>query len=433
MIYMERNIYTVPRIEEKKYRTFGRLYGKDYYKNATEIMIPELSTLFLGAPGCGKSTQIKKIIKQLSKNPDSINIIFDIKQEYLPVLYEPGDYILTMHNIEGYPDEAQVQWSFLKEAYLDTEPEDVLHEIAGTIFENAIKESQSPAFPEAAKQLFNAQVISIYRKCIEQNILISNRELIEIICNNTEADIKKLVEQFPDLSHSMKLLSEKKNVTAFGIQMELEEVMNKVFMQSSKSNFFSYDSNFSIREFIHEGRGKKLFIMLGFHQRKITEEIVRLLIDIAMKESISGVDLRDEDQTRYNFFLDEYAFLPELNYLDVAKNLARSKGVRIYAGIQNISQLKAMHREEEQKAMDDIAGFSNLVLFNSNDPETVKFVKERAGEEYRTSMYVDALCNVHTDSRLEPLLSDRDIYDLRTGEAFIIPNEGRPFWFKFDK
>lgn len=56
MIYTKRNIYDVPKTASCG--VFVKLTGVDYYGNSVELFLPDLSTVFVGAPGVGKTTQI---------------------------------------------------------------------------------------------------------------------------------------------------------------------------------------------------------------------------------------------------------------------------------------------------------------------------------------------------------------------------------------
>lgn len=149
-----------------------------------------------------------------------------------------------------------------------------------------------------------------------------------------------------------------------------------------ESNFCTSDSRFSIRDFVCNGHGHKLFIEYSFNERESSASIIRLLLDLAMKEALSRPCVKKGDMTRTNFIFDEYAFLSSgLQYLDALKEIGRSKGCRLYGGFQNYNQLMKMHDGRADLAAEELAGFSNVVAFNLHDKETIENLVGRAGSE----------------------------------------------------
>lgn len=81
MIIRSKDIYAVP--ETIPETVAVRMKGEDHYGIARELLLSDLSTLFIGSPGMGKSTAIKKCIADLAKNKRGAIVIFDLKGEYL--------------------------------------------------------------------------------------------------------------------------------------------------------------------------------------------------------------------------------------------------------------------------------------------------------------------------------------------------------------
>lgn len=115
----------------------------------------------------------------------------------------------------------------------------------------------------------------------------------------------------------------------------------------------------------------------------------------------------------------------------MAKDVGRSKGVRIYAGFQNFSQLKKLYNGRVESAMNDIAGYGDIVVFKPHDQATRELVESRAGTELAEVTTIDLLCSVHTECREMPVVPPEVLNVLGCGEAVILPNVGRPFWFRF--
>ena len=426
MIYTSKNIYEIPHTNPDIIPVC--FTGKDYYENIARFYLPDLSTLLIGAAGFGKSTQMLNTIEGVT-TPDSVTIILDIKGEYVEKCFRPGDAVMSMYDLPGIPKQSQVRWSLMKEAAIDPRPENVFAELAQMIFKKQIENSPNRAFPEAAMLVFYGQLIHIYRSC--NGKLPFNNQLIEKVLSVSDEQIHNSVSKYKDLFPVKDLIAKKENITSYGVRMEMKTVLLATF--TSGSNFCCSDSRFSIREFVRQGKGRRLFIEYDFNHRESSGAIIRLLLDLAMKESLSGPCIAPEDRTRYNFFLDEYAYLPSgLSYLDAIKEVGRSKGCRIYGGFQTINQLSRLYNGRADLSAEDFATFSNIIVFR-NDAETMRAVTDRCGYEYAETVSIDALCNVHTETKYVPIVNDEKMVGLKRGEAIVILNTGRPFWFKFDK
>ena len=429
MIIRSKDIYAVP--ETIPETVAVRMKGVDYYGIDKELLLSDLSTLFIGSPGMGKSTAIKKCITELSKNKRSATVIFDLKGEYLESCFDAStDVVLGMYDIPNIPKANQVRWSLLKEAILDSHPDQALKELAQMVFADAIDHSDNKAFPTAAMLVFYSQMLHIFRTC--KGKIPFTSQLIEKILSVSDAEIEQSVKKHTDLFGVQDLISRNTNITSFGIKMEMRTVLMEILVNGS--NFCTTDSRFSIRDFVRNGYGHKLFIEYSFNERLSSASIIRLLLDIAMKEALSRPCITLDDPTRINFIFDEYAFLSSgLKYLDALKEVGRSKGCRLYGGFQNFNQLMKMHDGRADLAAEELAGFSNVVAFHLNDKQTIENLVGRAGTEECEITHIDALCNVLTEVQRVPIVSEDALTSLGCGEVIVFPYTGRPFYFKLAK
>lgn len=426
MIIKSKDIYEVPEMIPETVAV--RLKGKDYYGIDKDLLLSDLSTLFIGSPGTGKTTAIKKCIGELTKNKQGTTVIFDLKGEYLTSCFDPStDVVLSMYDLPNIPKANQVRWSLLKEVVLDLHPDQSLKELAQMIFADAIDHSDNKAFPTAAMLVFYSQMLHILRTS-KGRIPFTN-QLIEKILSVSDAEIEQSVKKHTDLFGVQDLISRNTNITSFGIKMEMRTVLMEVFVK--ESNFCASDSRFSICDFVRNGHGHKLFIEYSFNERESSASIIRLLLDLAMKEALSRPCIISDDPTRINFIFDEYGFLSSgLKYLDALKEVGRSKGCRLYGGFQNYNQLMKMHDGRDELAAEELAGFSNVVSFNLHDKETIENLVGRAGIEDCEITQIDALCNVVTEIQRVPIVSEEMLTSLGCGEVIVFPNSGRPFFFK---
>ncbi len=187
MIIRSKNIYEVP--ETIPETVAVRLKGEDHYGIDKDLLLSDLSTLFIGSPGTGKSTAIKKCITELAKNKRGATIIFDLKGEYLGSCFDPStDVVLSMYDLPNIPKANQVRWSLLKEAVLDSHPDQALKELAQMVFVDAIDHSDNKAFSTAAMLVFYSQMLHIFRTS-KGKIPFTN-QLIEKILSVSDIEIE---------------------------------------------------------------------------------------------------------------------------------------------------------------------------------------------------------------------------------------------------
>lgn len=389
-----------------------KITGKDYNGNLATIYLPDTSLALISPPGFGKTFFIKEHIKQSINNSNSVTIVFDAKAELVKELYRPGDVIISSKPICCYP---VAVWNLFSEIYAGPNPISFANEITQMLFSSAIKLSQNPSFPKAASQKFYALLYAL----IKENKTMSNDVLMYIAEGISDKRLLELSKQYPELRFLKHLVG--KSDTAFGIDMELTSCLEYFFKRDSL--FRSQKGEFSIRKFIRNSRGKKLFIVYPFNENESSSAVTSLLLDIAMKEIISGNDLSNGDSTRYNLYLDEFACLPsELTYLTRVNNFGRSKGARIIAGIQNFNQLISSYGEADAENL--LASFNSLVAFSPNDEVTRSKIKERCGKKNYT---ITPMCDVIHGG---DIVTDQDLQSLRTAEAIMILNSS-PFFFDF--
>lgn len=120
--------------------------------------------------------------------------------------------------------------------------------------------------------VFYSQMLHIFRTS-KGKIPFTN-QLIEKILSVSDAEIEQSVKKHTDLFGVQDLISRNTNITSFGIKMEMRTVLMEIFVKGS--NFCTTDSRFSIRDFVRNGHGHKLFIgnTFNFHLRPSEQGII---------------------------------------------------------------------------------------------------------------------------------------------------------------
>lgn len=406
------------------------LQGTDYYGRRHVLPLEDISLLCAGAAGSGKTCLIQNILSQTMQRKNSIHVIFDAKGDYLKRFYQEGDYILSLRDLPDYPASAQPKWHLLKDMCLYEEhPEEQIREIAKTLFQAAIEGNHSnPYFPIAACNLFSALMIAMCRQYAGR--LPSTKAAIQKILSMPVENMLYATNQYADLASTEQLIGSAAPQTVSGV---LGEFVN-VLQESFQGNFCS-EGTFSLREFLrHNGTGRKLFIEYQFDTKKSAETMIRILLDLLMKESLTG----KSEAERIYFYLDEFPQLPgKLTYLSDLVNFGRQEGVRVVAGIQSVAQLYAGWGKEEANAM--LSGFITTICFFCNDADSIAYFSKHAGEEELPITKMNPDFTVYTTVERQPLVPSYVLTQLSVGDAVIFERKDAttktnqyPYWIHFD-
>ena len=176
-----------------------------------------------------------------------------------------------------------------------------------------------------------------------------------------------------------------------------------------------------------KGKGKKVvFIEYDLMRGNSLQPMYGLLIDSAIKYALGG---RGSRKNVY-FVLDEWKLLPKLQHAADALSFGRDRGVKIIAGLQNISSVEEAYGAAGAKSI--LAGFQNLFAFKITDYDTRQYVVGRLGENYQNLSFKAQTKNVNVQ-RLGHTVEDWVLTGLGKGEA-VVKLEGRsPFLFKLPK
>ena len=115
--------------------------------------------------------------------------------------------------------------------------------------------------------------------------------------------------------------------------------------------------------------------------------------------------------------------------IDDGLNFGRSLGVKIFAGLQSVSQLSQVYGEERAKVI--AAGFMNQFCFYTWDKESRDFIRQRFGDTYMDYMFYDSKGEPVHRQREGHVVEDWDILGLKTGDAYISLIGYDPFFFQF--
>ena len=392
--------------------------------------------LLLGSTGCGKTTTFVKIVNQLQQRMtgDDVMIIFDTKGDFARQVRVSGDK-LVLGNSASCRD-VSVRWNLFREILIDGHDDENVstnaQEICRSLFVEREKRTNNPFFPNAARDLLAAIIISVIRTGYQldsafRHQQFNNRALSEMLNSRTREELDYILSFDDDLNAVRSYISGSGEQSA-GVIAEMHSIAREVL-----TGVFADDGNFSIRNFVR-GKGRKtLFIEYDLSLGATLTPVYRLLIDLALKEALGRSVSLSNGRPHGNVYLicDEFRLLPYLHHIDDGVNFGRSLGVKVIAGLQSIEQLFEVYQESRGRNI--AAGFSTIFAYHSTDPSTLNYISRAFGQyEVRVeSRQPDTKMDYYR--RRGDVISDWDLVHLDVGEAFICPAFGDPFTFKFDE
>ena len=242
-----------------------------------------------------------------------VMIIFDTKGDFYQKFYDANkDYVIG--NSRTYRSQS-VSWNVFREITVNGYTEDNLEElylfsreIAQGFFEEK-QSQQQPFFVNAATEVLTA--------VLYQALWCNMDEPVEIKTQNLSNETLSRL-------------------------FDLWEV-------SDFCRFISTNGKFTVQKFVRQKGSHTLFIEYDLAMGSVLSPIYRMLIDLALKESLG----REKSDGNVYLIIDELKLLPKLKHIQDAVNFGRSLGLKVIVGLQSITQLKEAYGDE---AMNIIAG-----------------------------------------------------------------------------
>lgn len=302
-------------------------------------------------------------------------------------------------------------------------------EIAKQLFEGRGSVSQ-PFFVRAAEDIVAKVLIHLLRTEKEntKKYRLSTEDFVTYIQQANARTYHEMLNRYDDFKSAAMYIGLKKDGSmvggqGLGVIAEINSMVNDLFIGPFAEN---YDNgSISFRELVRKKQKKMIFIEYDVSVGKILEPMYRILFDLALKEALGG---RNANRGNTYLIIDEASLLPNLMHLQDALNFGRSLGVKVFAGLQSISQLYDAYGEIKGKVI--ASGFMNSFCFQTWDLESRKFISERFGLNYQSLLYMHSGQSIKIQ-REGCTVEDWDILELEVGEAFVNLAEDKPVRFKY--
>lgn len=379
--------------------------------------------LYTGTIGTGKTTAMFQLLHQLIEKmtDDDVMVVFDTKGDFQEEFFRPAKDVVISSD-----SKATDYWNIFREVLINgtEKAEENLLEIVNQLFEEKIRRSNAPFFPQAAKDvLFGIMSYIIYKNTPED---LDNAELYAYLRDANINDVVDALMSVGDLRGIIDYIynggdgSEQTQ----GVYSELRNVANELFIGN-----FRERGGFSVREFIRNKGGRILFVEYDLSIGKVLTPIYKVIIDLAIKEALS----RDKSEGNVFFVIDEFKLLPNLYHIDDGVNFGRSLGAKFIVAMQNIQQIIDGYGYE--KAHSILSAFGTSIAFRVTDKATKEFIQNLYGVNRKRFVYKGVS---YSDGNKEQVsysnvVEDWDLLSLKTGEAVVSISEydAAPMKFKF--
>lgn len=393
--------------------------------------------LLLGGIGVGKTNTFNHLIRELftkdySETKDNVTVIFDTKGDFYKEFYTPGDIVIA--NGKEYED-TTFYWNIfedIKAAGEDEESQEMMcREISKALFSDR-KSASQPFFANAAADIFSKTMIHFLRRqkvfdAEGKNInVLNNQELIKFLQQASVQQYIKMCKMYPDFKGTLSYFGDGSSNQALGVFGELNSMINDYFVGVFAKKA-PEGREFSMRKSIRNKGNQKIFIEYDLTVGETLTPMYRLLIDLALKEALG----RSRSAGDVYMIIDEFKLLPKLQHIDDALNFGRSLGIKVVAGIQNITQLYDIYGESRGAVI--ASGFSNLFAFKTIDAESRNYVSRVFGKNYYSMSYFNSAGEFVDENREGNSVEDWELMDLGIGRAVIGLANHRPFYFSFEE
>ena len=313
----------------------------------------ELGNVFVfGQQGSGKSVVIKPLLKRIIDRKDHA-IIYDEKREYTELFLDNETCLLSP------TDERSIVWN----------PSlDIVNEENAKLLAECLIDTKDDFWTRGAKLIVTGCLICLLKQGepwgwvhLRELMIKPEKELIELFGRHCPSIAKLIVEDSKTTQGFVMIIE---------TQLDWLDVVAKAWPDSHKSKF-------SISSFV---RGKSDYKRIIIPHDPLYASIANPLCNAVIELSVQHLlALPDSDNRRLWYVLDELGNLKKNNSILKLLTLGRSKGSRVIAGVQSISQLHKTYGRDDAETM--LSLFSNLICLRLGAAgESAKKASELFGE-----------------------------------------------------
>jgi len=352
------------------------------------IIIEKYNTgiMVVGAPGSGKTELIKQVIYQFPQRRDYVWVIFDPKGDYYEAFGTEKDITLSVNG-------SSYAWNIFWEIEPERATTDVI-EIAKEIFPIEERGGEDKFWVVTSQQLLSAFLLTLYREALShyqehysekidreklKEFLPTNEDFMDFINQLTIEKAYNLLINQEDLKSVAEYINPQAMKQASGVWSNFYSRINEIFI----GDFYKTAGKrqMSIRDYIENPQGRKLFIEYNVETGEAVAPIFRLLVDRAIKYSFARENRFNrwgEPKKKY-FVIDEFQLIPKLKRYQELVNFGRSYFITSIIGIQSIAQVIEKYGRDSANAV--VAGHAYLFALRAYDSASSQLIRSRIGKK----------------------------------------------------
>ncbi|MFS1488912.1 type IV secretion system DNA-binding domain-containing protein [Vibrio splendidus] len=346
--------------------------------------------LVYGQQGSGKSTIIKPIVQGIRQRGDNV-FIYDRKNEYTQLFYDAGSLLISPFDTRG------VQWDLAKDVRNEQD--------ALLIAECLIEETEDPLWSTGARLLLTGYMVlllNIRNEC-------SWFSLAGLLSKSEDEILPMLRTHYPQAA----VFISQNSKTSQGFLVTLMKELH--FLRQLRSVWRPKARDMiSIRDWVENKSSlpKTLIFAHDESSPELSQKICNAMFRLMVSHTLV---LEDNDDRHIWFCLDELSSLRKNDALEKWLRLGRSKGARTIAGVQAISQIRAIYGHDVTETILNL--FGNVIALRMGaSGESAKYASTAFGEHQveRQLLSLDdtGRRSVSTQVSYEPLLRPEDLVSL---------------------
>lgn len=302
--------------------------------------------LLCGAPGTGKSVEIKKALRTIRKRGQRA-VIYDVSGELVSLYYRPGvDHILNPL------DQRSATWN----PWSDAESFEYAA-LARSLIPDA-KGQADPFWSEAGRAALEA-------------LLMQCKDLDEIVSTGLSAPLSELAGIVNDAGFGGMIGPEK---TFQSTRSTMAVYLRALAMLPNVTR--DDTSAFSIRKWLEADDGSWLFLSVPTRGRDALRPLVSMWLDTIVRQAMS---LRPDPNRRVWLSLDELPSLNKIPSLAPALAEGRKFGLSAILGVQAHGQLQEIYGKELAAALWGLP--KTRLYLRIADAETAEHVSKEIGDQ----------------------------------------------------
>ena len=313
--------------------------------------------IVFGKVGGGKTTILIKLIAEILEGRHKA-LIFDIKGDYTAKFWRKNGPVAIL----APWDKRSLIWDIARDCRSRQD--------AARFAIYLIKESKDPMWSAAARQLCVGFLVHLQMTRGES---WGWKDLADLLSTPEKELLAMMSEANPEAIRAV----EQTGTTTTGILINLSAFLSSIYDLAEAWPQRISGRMFSVQQWIFDEDAPHRAVLLGGNKEfgSLMSAFAGALVAQAAA-CVCSPRLSDSRSRRLYFMLDEF---PQLGKVDIEPLVAvgRSKGARVWLGLQDFGQLKKLYGADEAQAITAMVG--TLICAGAAPGETAKFISEMAG------------------------------------------------------